>query len=179
MTRGEAQHLGISAALVGAVALLLIAATALSVRAFGAGPALRSYLDFSFPGLQRSPDTAIRIAAHNGLIAATPLLGAAVHPHVGRRARWAITAGLALLLVINAMAIGAVMGAYGRRALAAITPHGPMELLAFSIAGGAYLHACRHRVAPTTLAGFACLAATLLVVGAVLEVITSVGGGSA
>ncbi|MBJ7329169.1 MAG: hypothetical protein JHC95_04675 [Solirubrobacteraceae bacterium] len=168
--RERTRGLTVDAGLVCAAALGSIVTTALVVTALGLGPEARRTLALEFAGLPRTRSEAICIATHNGAIAAAPLLAAAAVAHVGPRGRRAIVVALWTLLVVNSVAVGIVVGAYGRRALTALAPHGPLELLAFSVAGGACMQACRQRVGIAALVGVATFTMLTLAAAAVLEV---------
>lgn len=179
MTRDATASLCVSTAIVAGIAMSLVATTAGLVVVLEAAPLVRSELNFTFTGVPRTTPTAITIAAHNAAIAAAPLLAAAAHPHAAVRLRQWISAGLALLAAINGVAVGLVVGAYGRQALVALTPHGPIELLAFSVAGGAYMQACQQRPSRGALLAASGISIAMVTGAAVVEVfITNPGGRS-
>jgi hypothetical protein len=77
---------------------------------------------------------------------------------------------LALLLVGNALLVGAALGAYGGPLLRLIAPHTALELAAAATATAGYLDARRARAArPARLAASAGAATVLLVAGALIE----------
>lgn len=163
---------------VAAAALGIAAAVALLVQGLGLAAAVRHALGFTFSGVPRTHSAAIDIAAHNGAIAAAPLLAARAHLRMGRWGRHGTAAVLALVGVANAAAIGIALGAYGTRALRSLMPHGPLELAAFSIAGGAYMQACRRELEIRMWRGAVYATALLVVVAGIAEVfMTSARGG--
>ena len=83
---------------------------------------------------------------------------------------------LAGVLAFNAGLVGVAYGAYGWRAIASTAPHLPVEFAGVSLAGGAYLHACRHPLSVRALAGVAGTCAALLILAAFLETYASMGG---
>jgi hypothetical protein len=97
-------------------------------------------LGLAYPAPTGSAGDALAILAHNarvkGLIAGATVLAIAI-PGSGR---W-----LALLLIavaaINVALVSAVILADGPRAQAALVPHGPIELVAYSLAGAGFMHA--------------------------------------
>jgi uncharacterized membrane protein SpoIIM required for sporulation len=94
-------------------------------------------------------------------------------PRTGRRLLRALTllcdVWLSALAVFNVAVVGAGIGAYHWRMVGAIAPHGPVELVAFSIALSFYLRARRARLPVRTWVGTVALVASLLVVAALLE----------
>ena len=86
------------------------------------------------------------------------------------RARPILDGLLLLILAINAVLVGAALGAYGRPLLARVAAHITLELAAAAAAGAAYLHARRTRqLDPPTLGACAAAALGLLAAGALLE----------
>jgi uncharacterized membrane protein SpoIIM required for sporulation len=76
---------------------------------------------------------------------------------------------LALEVALNVLVVGAALGAYGRRMVTAILPHGLLELAAFAVALALYLRARRVRLAPPRIATTALACVGLLALAAVLE----------
>lgn len=179
MTRDATVGLCVSTAIVAGAAMILVATAAGLVVVLEAAPLLRSELNFTFAGVPRTTPTAISIAAHNAAIAAAPLLAAAAHPHAAVRMRQWVTAGLVLLVAINGAAVGLVVGAYGRQALVALVPHGPIELLAFSIAGGAFMQACQQPLSRGALLAASAISIALVTGAAVVEILITNPGGRA
>lgn len=171
--------LAASTMIIAAAVLSLVTTAAAAVLALGAAPLTRQALGFTFAGVPPTPHAALSIAAHNTAIAAAPLLAAAARPHLGVALRRWTTTGLTLLVATNGLAVGLAVGAYGRRALVALTPHGPIELIAFSIAGGAYMQACQQRLSRGALLAASSISIAMVTAAAVVEVlITNPGGRS-
>jgi hypothetical protein len=164
-----------------AAALLIVAVsvevtTALLVVVTGESAAARGALGFGFAGVDRSLAEASSIGLHNAKFAGATLLCGAVAPRLAVAIRVPIDLLLALLLVVNAAAVGVAFGAYGWRAIAATAPHLPLEFGGLSLAGGAYLHARTHPLSPRAIAAVASGCAVLLAAAAVLETYVSLGG---
>jgi hypothetical protein len=141
------------AALAGACLAAMTAAAALVVHVTAAED-VRQDLAFSFRGVPDELDEASAILVTNARIAGVFLLAAAlrgVPRHEARQGALYTLAGaacdtlVALTCVANAAFVGAAIGAYGRRMLEAMLPHGPIELAGFALALGTYLQA-RHQV---------------------------------
>lgn len=158
---------GIAAAFLGFAA---VAATI--IRLAGFDDSARQFLRFTFNGPEAS---AFQLAAHNGRLVAAVLLAALAVPRLGGT-RIALDCVLALVLVGNAAAVGAALGAYGARAAKALAFHGPPELAALSLAGGAYIRARRARGSATALLGTGAASLALLIVAGALEASTHAGG---
>jgi putative Mn2+ efflux pump MntP len=92
-----------------------------------------------------------------------------------RRLRRPLDVTLALVLLLNTTAVGIALGAYGSRLLASVALHGPLELAAFSLAGGAYLAARAGELGAGRLAIAAGLAVVLVAAGAVAETYVQIG----
>jgi stage II sporulation SpoM-like protein len=146
-----------------------IVLTAVAVTLSGLRDDTRAGLRFGFDGVDPSLAEAASIALHNATIAGGVLLCGVLAPHLTPRARCSIGLVVAVVLGLNAAAIGLALGAYGTRALRALAPHAPLELAALSLPSGAYLHACKQRPTLPALVVVACTSAILLVVGAALE----------
>jgi hypothetical protein len=162
-----------------AALVVVVAATAAVVDAEGA----RRALGFTFEGVPREPGEALSILANN-LRLAFAAVGACLVAHLLRPtltsralervpARALVTicdATLALACVGHVLIAGVALGGYGGRMAAALLPHGPLELVAFSLVLSAYLRARRGGLAPRRLAATSGACASLLLAGAVAEV---------
>lgn len=173
------------AARICAIAAAAAAAIALLVHAFAAETA-RDALAFTFPGIESTWGGAAAIFANNarklaGVLALALMLQ--VPWMSGERAaddrpdwhrRLAVFTDSCLLGVLAAtfLAVAAGIGAYGTRMLAAILPHGPLELAAFAVAVVLYRHARRGRVEIRRAAVLAASGLALLAVAAPVEVFT-------
>ena len=73
------------------------------VIACGLGHDVRHLLGFDFGGIPRTPGEALRIAAHNGWMAALALIAAAIVSRVDAPARAFLDASLAMMLIVNAI----------------------------------------------------------------------------
>src|SRR4051794_35344336 len=155
---------GIPAAAVicAAAAALVVAAAALAVAATGLADDARRLLRFGFSGVEQSSAEAARIALHNARLAAGTFVGAAARPRIPSPLRPALDALLAALLAFNAGAVGVALGAYGSRVAGAIALHVPLELTAFSLAGGAYMQSRNQPPSLRVLSALAALCALLL-----------------
>ena len=165
-----------SAAICAAAAALVLATTALAVAATGLADDARRVLRFAFGGVEQTPAEAARIALHNATIATGTLLAAAARPRIPAATRPVLDVVLATLLAVNAAAVGVALGAYGTRVATAIALHLPLELAAFSLAGGAYMQACKQPLSVRALGAIAALSALLLVAAAMLETYAPLGG---
>jgi hypothetical protein len=135
------------------------------------------HFKFGFAAFHSSLADAAVIFEHNAptlveLFAATALvqLAALAATTKGRRAYVTfcdLVGGQVLLL--NAATVGAGIGAYGERFLAALLPHGPVEISAFAIGGGVYLRSRRGRITLRAALPAAGLAILLLALAALLE----------
>jgi hypothetical protein len=128
----------------------------------------RQLLGFGFGGLPGGAGTGIEIAAHNAQLAGAALLGAALAPRAAL-----LDALLGALLVLNAGFLGIAFGGYGARLLAVTWPHLPLELAAFSLAGGAYLAARACRLTVPALAAIGALVVALLLAAGLVEATVS------
>ena len=144
-----------SAALCAAVAAAVVIAAAATVSLTGLADEARVLLGLDFAGVERSPTAAASIAIDNGRIAAGVLLCACLAPRLLTRTRIVIDVLLAALLALNAAAVGVAFGAYGTRAIRATALHLPLEIAALSLAGGAYMQACRQPLTRRALAAVA------------------------
>lgn len=164
---------------VGPVAATLTALTALVAGVVHVGFAgeTRRLLGFPFAGLVAQPSTVLTIFAGNARILICVMAAAVIvqSPWCAARSSFGVVAVslldtlVALQTGLNVLLVGASLGAYGPRMLTAMLPHGPAELLAFSLALALYLRSRRRPVGgfAVVLSGTMCL--TLLFVAAVLE----------
>lgn len=157
-----------------AMAVIVFAAMAVCVT--GLADETRRTLRFGFAGVERSPVEVARIALHNARVAGGILLCAAVAPRLGMRAQRLIALLLATILSCSASAVGVAIGAYGTRVISAIAIHLPVEFGAVSLAGGAYVQACKQALTGRELAVVAAATGLLLLVAASLETYASIGG---
>jgi hypothetical protein len=142
---------------------------------------VRRTLSFSFAGIPAEPDTAAAIFATNGRLLAAVFAAVLVAQSLwlaGRDTRRSpvacgLLAGVDTVLVLavaaNAMLVGAALGAYGTRMVAAVLPHGPLELLAFAAALALRLRALRGPLPARRILGTAAASLALLALAAVLE----------
>jgi hypothetical protein len=157
----------VAGALLGAAALV-----ALAVIVAGRAGA-REALAFSFPELPRTAGEALGILLNNLRVLAGVLLAALV----GRAAATAFPplvyvcdGALALATLVHVVLIGAGIAAYGDRMVAALLPHGPLELAAFALALGLYVRVRRHPLPARVWAATAGAAVLLLTIAAPVEV---------
>ena len=141
--------------------LLAISLVAVVVDAAFAGT-VRGWLDYPFSGVPAHASVAAEIFAHN-LRALAGVLGALIVAQAGWRRPGGpsrtqqIIQRLAELVVAGAVAaniilIGASVGAYGQRMLAAMLPHGPVELAGDALALALYWQGRRRHLAPADIA---------------------------
>jgi hypothetical protein len=133
----------------------LVGAAALAV-AVGVAPRARDFLDFGFGGPPGRLSAAARIFATNlhlvgALLAAclvvqSPRIAnpAAPSEQALRALRGICDAVLLFAFGANAVFVGAALGAYGGRMVAALLPHGPLEIAAYIPAGLVYTSARRQ-----------------------------------
>jgi hypothetical protein len=157
-------------------ATAIIAVTAIVVAGAGLGDDARGTLAFGFGGVEHSGAQVARIALHNSEYAAGTLLCALIAPRIPGLVILLVDAVLASVLAFNAGLVGVAYGAYGWRAIAATAPHLPVEFAGVSLAGGAYLHACRRPLSLRAISAVAATCAALLTVAAFLETYVSIGG---
>jgi len=151
---------------------------------------VRQQLAFHFPGVPARAAVAATVFVHNGhalvaiggalLVAQSPYLmtpaaqGGRVHRAVHQAMRVVCEAALAAAIGANVIVIGASFGAYGMRMVRAALPHGPVELVAYSLALALYLQG-RRRPLPTRHAStVAALSISALAAAALLETFVSV-----
>lgn len=164
-----------TAAIVAASAAI-VAVTALGVVVTGHGPDARDELRFGFAGMDPSIAQASAIAIHNARLAGATLLCTVLLPRLHAVTRMPVHLLLAVILVFNCAAVGVAYGAYGWRVIRATAPHLPLEFAALSLAGGAYLHACRQPLSTPTFAAVAASSALLLCAAAAIETYVWLGG---
>lgn len=162
-------------ALCATVAASVVVTAAAAVAICGLAGETRALLGLDFGGVRRSPTAAASIAIDNGRIAAGVLLCAYLAPRLLTRARIFIDVLFAALLALNAGAVGLALGAYGTRAIRTTVLHLPLELAGLSLAGGAYMQACRQPLTRRAIAAVATAGALLLMAAAVLETYTPIG----
>lgn len=163
-------------ALCALAAAVIVAVTAIAVAGAGLGDDARRTLGFGFGGVEHSGAQVAWIALHNGQYAAGTLLCALVAPRIPAPVVLLVDLFLASLLAFNAGLVGVAYGAYGWRAVAATAPHLPVEFAGVSLAGGAYLHACRRPLSLRAITAVAATSAALLIAAAFLETYVSMGG---
>ena len=164
-----------SAARCAAAATGMVIAVAGAVSLGGLAGETRALLGLDFGGVPRSPASAVSIAIDNGRIAAGVLLCGCLAPRRLTRARIVIDVLLASLLALNAGAVGLAFGAYGTRAIRATALHLPLEIGAMSLAGGAYMQACRRPLTGRAIAAVVTAAALLLIAAAAVETYSPIG----
>jgi hypothetical protein len=170
----------------GAVAAILAAACgviALIVH-LALGAAARHWLAFAFTGIPARAAIAAGIFLHNLralaavwgvlLIAQSAVWKAREPSRTSRILRLSGEVLLGAAVTANVMVVGASLGAYGTRMLRATLPHGPFELVAYSLALALYLQG-RHRPLPLRLVlPVAALSVAALALAAVLETYVNV-----
>jgi hypothetical protein len=156
-----------------AVTVVVLASATVSLAALADDA--RKTLRFGFGGVEQSPSEVARLAIHNARFAGGTLLCAGLAPRLKKPARRAVDLLLAGLLTFNAVAVGIAIGAYGTRAITATATHLPVEFGALSLAGGAYMQACKQPLSARALAAVAAATALLLVTAAMLETYGSIG----
>jgi hypothetical protein len=159
-----------------ASAMTVVAIATVVVMLSGLADETRATLRFGFGGVEHSPAEVGRIALYNARVAGGTLLCAVVAPRVEMRVRRLLFVLLATVLTCSAAAVGVAIGAYGDRAIAAIAVHLPVEFSALSVAGGAYMQACKQALHARELAATGATTGLLLVVAAALETYVSIGG---
>jgi hypothetical protein len=175
----------------GAIALGLVAiaaVTALTVHAVAARSA-REWLDFPFGGMPATPGKMADIFANNVKMLFA-LFAACVVARLARDLAAAPTArgmdltslfARALVLVCDvaviasalahAVIVGGGVGAYGTRMVAALLPHGPFELLAYSLVLALYANVRRGPVDRGTWLACGSLSVAGLALAAPIEVL--------
>lgn len=128
-----------------------------------AGPA-REWFAFGLGAPSGALPETLDVALTNIRLASAPYIAAWALPHVPRL-RPLVDLVLAFLLVGNAACVGAAFGAYGPELASILVPHLPMELAAFSLAGGTYT-AARNTPPSFRVAGCAGVASVGLLLAA-------------
>jgi hypothetical protein len=159
-----------------AAATTVIALAAITVTAAGLAEETRRMLGFGFGGVDPSPAEAARIALHNGRVAGGTLLCAALAPRLTLRTQRLVFLVLTTVLVASAAGVGIAIGAYGTRVVSAIAIHLPVEFSALSLAGGAYMQACKQALSARELSAVTTATGLLLAAAAALETYVSIGG---
>jgi hypothetical protein len=113
---------------------------------------VRRQLSFAFAGVPATPEAALSIFAANARLLAVVFAAIAL-----TQVKWSEHAATLLLAVtdtvlvldvaLNTIVVGAALGAYGSRMLAAMMPHGPLEVAIFAFALALYVRA-RHTPLP-------------------------------
>jgi hypothetical protein len=164
-----------------AVTCLAAVLAAVAHAAFAADA--RHVLAFTFPGIQPRIGEAASIFTNNARIMAAafgfaaviqaPWLGGIEGTQAKSRAHPATTLAcdaIVAAIAAHSVAIAACgVGAYGRRMLAALLPHGPVELLAFSLALTLYLEARRRPIAVSRAVTLGAASLLTLAVAAAME----------
>lgn len=162
------------AAVLTLVTVAVIGVLALVVAAAGGGELGRALLGLRFAPMPARPRGAPGIAGTNLQLAAAALVAA-----------WAVRACpwlrefldlvLALPFCLNTFLLAAALAAYGPRLLEAIALHGPFEVVAFALAGGAYLSARAGELPARSLLPVTAVTAALVLCGAVVETCVRIG----
>lgn len=155
-------------------AVCISAATAVFVIATGLADEARATMRFGFGGVDHTKGEAARIAIHNVRYAAGTLVCALVIPRLPPWTRIATDSLLATVLALNAGTVGIAFGAYRWRAIAATTPHLPVEFAGLSLAGGAYLHARKRPLSARSVIANVAGCALLLALAASIETYVSI-----
>ena len=169
---------GIAAGVVfcAAAAMTVVVLASAAVSLTGLADDTRKMLRFGFGGVEQSPSEVARLTIHNARFAGGTLLCAGLAPRLTKHARRAVDLLLGGLLTFNAAAVGIAIGAYGMRAITATATHLPVEFAALSLAGGAYMQACKQPLSARELAAAATATGLLLIAAAALETYVSTGG---
>jgi hypothetical protein len=142
---------------------------------------VRRALAFPFAGVPANLDAAAAIFANNARLLAAVFAAVLVAQSpwlIGRNARRdpaasallaAVDAVLVLSVAANTTLLGAAVGAYGTRMIAAVLPHGPLELLAFAVALALHLRAHRGPLPASDILATATACLAMLALAAVLE----------
>jgi hypothetical protein len=172
------QRRGVLAVAAGLTATTL--AVAAIVRIGWATEARRS-LAFPFAGIPANLDAAAAIFANNArllagvfaaaLVAQSPWLSGrdARRGPLGTALLTAVETVLVLSLAANTILVGAAVGAYGTRMIAAVLPHGPLELIAFAVALALHLRARRGPLEARLILATAAGCFAVLALAAMLE----------
>ncbi len=128
------------------VLLALAAAPAATALAEGVVPRALPHvnLGLAFPRPTGRPTDAAAILATNGRVLGLIVGATALACTIPATATW-LAVVLTTVAFLNVALICLAIADAGRPALLALFPHGPLELLAYSLAGAGFLHARRHR----------------------------------
>lgn len=164
---------------VGTVATRLTVTTGLVAGVVHVGFAgeTRRLLGFPFSGLPAHPSTALTIFAGNARILVCVVAAAVIVQSpwcAGRSSRGVVVVSLldtvvVLQTALNVLLIGAAVGAYGPRMIAAMLPHGPAELMAFSLALSLYVRSRHQAVSGAAIVWNGVAGLSLLLAAALLE----------
>ena len=150
-------------------AATLIAAAVIALVAHLVGARLKSGLPYPRPTGQ--PADALGVLAANARLAALPMGAALLAPVLTPLARRALAGVVIGVLTANAIEIAVFIAADGTRALAALAPHAPLEVLALSVPAALYRQTHRGRGLPLREAMLAAVASVaVLAAAAALEV---------
>ena len=144
----------------------------------------RGWLHYTFPGIPARLGTAVGIFANN----CRELLGVAglllIAQLAARRTGGPTPAQLLLrtagelllagVIAANVLVVGAAVGAYGTRMVRAMLPHGPIEVAAYGLALGLYLHGRHRPLATTQIIATLALGIVLLALAATLETFVTI-----
>ena len=169
---------GVAARISGAVAIGTCSVALVVDVALAA--AARRRLDYPFTGVPARPAESAAIFLHNvrALGAIGGLLLVAQSPYWagkmtrGRLHRAIRRAGEALLaagVAANVFVVGLSLGAYGRRMVRAVLPHGPVELAAYALALALYLEGRDEPLPARRALVIIAVSISLLAVAALLE----------
>lgn len=161
---------------VGAMAAAALVATVVDLTLAGT---VRGWLHYPFRGVPARPSVAAGIFAHNlravgGVLGLLIIARATAHsPSDPGRLRRRVVAVAELVMAgvvaANIIIVGAALGAYGHRMGAAMLPHGPVELVGYSLALALYGQERRRAVPVGHAVVIATASVVLLAVAAVLE----------
>jgi uncharacterized membrane protein SpoIIM required for sporulation len=174
---------------IAAAIAILTAVVAVVIAAACAGE-MRSWLEFRFGGVPRTPGAAVSIFLNNMKLVVAAAIASAVAQMKLRAAagqstpidapmlRWVARLcelGLGLATLANVAIVGVAVGAYGRRMLVALLPHGPFELTAFCVAISLYFTARRRPLSVRDWLTALGSSAALLAAAALLETFAWLG----
>lgn len=166
------------AAVLVATAVVAVCAVAMLVWLL-AGDQVAAWAKLPFSGIPNTLSWVIKIAAYNIRIAGTFAIGALVlaaadhqqaTPAFRRRLRWCLDLVLGAIVAFNLLALSIPVAGYGPRGLAALLPHGPVELAGFTAALAAYVAARRGTLTISVALRLAGLCLGCLLAAAILEV---------
>ncbi len=167
-----------STLLIGLLAVGAVCLVAVVVGATMPGT-VRGWLHYPFAGLPARPSAAVEILVHNlravgGVFGLLLITQAACRRPGGpsRTQRVLLAVGeivVAVAVAENIVTIGAAVGAYGHRMIAAMLPHGPVEVTAYALALASYWHARRQPLPARETLTLAVCCGLLLAIAAALE----------